>query len=102
MARAVKSTENTGKTNMKEMLENVKKEMTDLTSLKVSTIVEVDNDEDAHAKKVTLELVERNAIPDSMDLLGIYEVLADDSGAIRTFRRVGMRKRSDVAASEEF
>jgi len=88
--------------NIKELLENVKKELVDLTSLKFSTIVEVGTDEESGARKVTLELVERNAIPDSMDLLGIYEVLADDLGTIRSFRRIGMRRRSDTMTSEEY
>lgn len=87
---------------MKQLLENIKTEMVDLTSLKFSTIMGVGMDEETNARKVTLELVERNAIPDSMDLLGVYEVLADDSGKIRTFKRIGMRKRSDAVSSEEF
>jgi hypothetical protein len=87
---------------MKELLETIKKEMVELTSLKFSTITGVGTDEETKAKKITLELVERNAIPDSMDLLGIYEVLTDDSGNIQTFRRVGMRKRSDAVSGEEF
>jgi hypothetical protein len=102
MAKSEKSMEKSEKPDMKKLLENVKKGMVDLTSLKFSTIVGVGMDEETHAQKVTLELVERNAIPDSMDLLGIYEVLADGPGTIRSFRRVGMRKRSDAATSEEY
>jgi hypothetical protein len=75
MAKSEKSMKNAEKTDMKKLLENVKKGMIDLTSLKFS---------------------------DSMDLLGIYEVHADDSGTIQTFRRVGMRKRSDAVTSEEY
>jgi hypothetical protein len=102
MAKSEKSMKNAEKPDMRQLLENVKKGMIDLTSLKFSTIVGVGMDEETHAQKVTLELVERNAIPDSMDLLGIYEVHADDSGTIQTFRRVGMRKRSDAVTSEEY
>jgi hypothetical protein len=102
MVKAQRSMVKTEKVNMKQLLENIKTEMVDLTSLKFSTIVGVGMDEETKARKVTLELVERNAIPDSMDLLGVYEVLTDDSGKIQTFRRVGMRKRSDAVSSEEF
>jgi hypothetical protein len=101
----VKSGKNKGqeeRVNMKELLENVKKELVDLTSLKFNTITGVGMDEESGARKVTLELVERNAIPDSMDLLGIYEVLVDDSGNIQTFKRIGMRRRSEVMTSEEY
>ena len=102
MVKAQRSTVKTEKVNMKQLLENIKKEMVDLTSLQFSTIVGVGLDEETKARKVTLELVERNAIPDSMDLLGVYEVLTDDAGKIQTFRRVGMRKRSDAVSGEEF
>jgi hypothetical protein len=49
-----------------------------------------------------VELVERRAIPDSMDLLGLYEVITDDTGNVQTFRRVGMRKRGDAVSSSEY
>jgi hypothetical protein len=102
MVKAQKSTVKPEKSDMKQLLESIKKEMTGLTSLKFSTITGVGTDEDTKAKKITLELVERSAIPDSMDLLGIYEVLADEAGNILTFKRVGMRKRSDTVSGEEF
>jgi hypothetical protein len=102
MIKAHKNMVKTEKADMKRLLENVKTGMVDLTSLKFSTIVEVDMDDDTHTHKVTCELVERTAIPDSMDLLGIYEIHADDAGFIRTFKRVGMRKRGDPVTAEVF
>jgi hypothetical protein len=87
---------------MKELVEKIKKDMVDLTSLKFNTITGLGIDEESGARRVTLELVERHAIPDSQDLLGIYEVLADDSDNIQTFRRISMRRRSDVMTSEEY
>ena len=102
MATTKMSRVNTEKISMKELLEKIKHEMVDLTSLKFNTFVGVGIDDDTNAHKVTLELVERNAIPDSMDLLGIYEVIVNDSGDIQTFRRIGMRKRSDAVTSEEY
>jgi len=88
--------------DMKQLLEKIKKEMINLTSLKFSTMVGVGIDEETKAHKITLELVERNAIPDSMDLLGVYEILADDRGTIRSFKRVTMRKRSDAVSGDEY
>lgn len=92
----------TGKLDMQQVLENAKKEMIELTSLPFSTIVGVAQDEETNEPKVTIELVERKAIPDSMDLLGIYDVILDIEGKVRTFKRVGMRKRCDIAATGEF
>jgi len=87
---------------MKQLLDSVKKEMVDLTSLPFNTITGVALDEETHAPTVTIELVERKAIPDSMDLLGIYEVIIDEAGGVSTFRRIGMRKRGDVASAAEY
>jgi len=109
MAKQVRTTANmepiglpTEKADMKTLVERVKKGIVDLTSLKFNTIVEVSMDDETHTHRVVCELVERAAIPDSMDLLGIYEVHADDSGFIQTFKRVSMRKRGDAMASEDY
>jgi hypothetical protein len=93
---------NTEKADMKLLLERVKKGIVDLTSLKFNTIVEVSMDDETHTHRVLCELVERKAIPDSMDLLGVYEIHADDSGFIQTFKRVSMRKRGDAVSASEY
>jgi len=89
--------------NMKQLLDSVKKEMVELTSLPFNTIAGVALDEETHEPTVvTIELVERKAIPDSMDLLGIYEVITDADGGVVTFKRVSMRKRGDVVSATEY
>jgi hypothetical protein len=90
------------KADMKLLLDRVKMGIVDLTSLKFNTIVEVSMDDETHTHRVLCELVERKAIPDSMDLLGVYEIHADDSGFIQTFKRVSMRKRGDAVNSGDF
>ncbi len=45
---------------------------------------------------VSLEVLERKAIPDSMDILGIYEVNLDSEGSFLSFERKRLRKRSDT------
>jgi len=88
--------------NMKQLLDSVKKEMMELTSLPFNTIAGMALDEETHTPIVTIELVERKAIPDSMDLLGIYEVITDEDGGVVTFKRVSMRKRGDVFSATEY
>jgi len=90
------------KLNLEQVMVAVKKEMVELTSLPFNTIAGLALDEETNAPTITIELVERKAIPDSMDLLGIYEVTTDEDGGVRTFRRVGMRKRGDVASVSEY
>jgi len=88
--------------NMKQVMDTVKKEMVGLTSLPFHTITGVAQDEETNAPIVTMELVERKAIPDSMDLLGLYEIMTDDEGNVKTFKRVSMRKRGDAVSNTEY
>jgi hypothetical protein len=45
---------------------------------------------------VSLEALERRAIPDTMDILGIYEVHMDDEGNFLSFERKKLRKRGET------
>ncbi|MBI2869638.1 MAG: gas vesicle protein [Chloroflexi bacterium] len=46
-----------------------------------------------------LEVLERRAIPDCMDVLGVYEVRLDSEGNITNFARKKLRKRGDTGES---
>lgn len=46
--------------------------------------------------RVLLEGVERKAIPETMDVLGLYEVFLDDSGNLTSYERKSLRKRGDT------
>jgi hypothetical protein len=46
--------------------------------------------------QLTLELIERKAIPDSQDLLGMYEVFLNEEGYLTSYERVRVRKRMDL------
>lgn len=45
---------------------------------------------------ILLEALERKAIPDSMDVLGIYEVRLDNEGNLLGLERKKLRKRDDT------
>jgi hypothetical protein len=102
MAKQVQEMAKPKKMNMQQVLTKVKLEIVQLTSLPFNTIVGVAVDDETQVPTVMVELVERRAIPDSMDLLGLYEVITDDTGNVQTFRRVGMRKRGDAVSSSEY
>jgi len=44
-----------------------------------------------------LEAVERKAIPDTMDVLGLYEIRLDSEGNLQNFERKKLRKRGETA-----
>jgi hypothetical protein len=45
---------------------------------------------------VLLEALERKAIPDTMDVLGLYEVRMDEEGNLLSFERKKLRKRGET------
>ncbi len=45
---------------------------------------------------VTLEAVERKAIPETMDVMGLYEVSLDGEGNLVGFERKRLRKRGQT------
>ncbi len=87
---------------IKEVIEKAKKEIGELTTLKLNTVIGASKDEESGGWKVMVELLEKASIPDSMDLLGVYEVLLREEGEIIGFERKGMRKRGDVERREEY
>ena len=46
--------------------------------------------------RVTIEMIERKAIPDTQDLLGVYEMLLNDEGHLTSYERIRMRRRMDA------
>ncbi|MEK6571560.1 MAG: gas vesicle protein GvpO, partial [Bacteroidota bacterium] len=51
---------------------------------------------------VKIEMVERHALPDSQDLLGVYEVIMDDGGRLVNYERRRVRRRNEVEETTEY
>ena len=82
-----------------EVIELVNKlvvEFPPLIHLQSSGVIGVSRSEDSWI--VTIEMLEKKSIPDSMDVLGCYEVKLNNDGNIQDFTRVRLRKRGDTAA----
>ena len=77
-----------------EAVKTVLGEFPKLTNLNSSGVVGVSHGDDGWV--VSIEMVEKKSIPDSMDILGLYEVKVDDRGKIVDFSRVKLRKRCDT------
>jgi hypothetical protein len=52
---------------------------------------------DADGWSVSVELVERRGIPNTNDMLGMYEMRLDRVGNVVRYARTRMRRRCDVA-----
>jgi hypothetical protein len=77
-----------------ELINKLVAEFPPLINLKPSSVMGISRNEDGWI--VTIEMIEKKSIPDSMDILGCYEVSLDGSGSIRDFSRVRLRKRGDT------
>lgn len=80
--------------NLEEIIDKGREKIAKLTGLKPVAVVEVNPvDQDRWSLKV--ELLEREGIPNTMDLIGLYDVDLDDTGNILSYSRVDLRKRGD-------
>lgn len=82
------------KIGLSEIVENAIRGLA-LTRLKVSSITSVGSVEGGW--KVGVELVERASVPDTNDLLGVYEVQLDESGTVTRYERTRVRRRNDLS-----
>jgi hypothetical protein len=48
-----------------------------------------------------VEVLERKAVPDTQDILGVYEFSLDVGGELIGYRRVELRRRSDRSVVED-
>ncbi len=66
-----------------------------MINLEASSVVAIAPNADGWV--VSIEMIEKKSIPDSMDILGYYEVSLDSEGVIRDFSRLRLRRRGDTA-----
>ncbi|MDP2648074.1 MAG: gas vesicle protein GvpO [Candidatus Yanofskybacteria bacterium] len=78
----------------KDILEKAKEELADLTGFKSPSAIGFKKE--GNELIATIEVIEKESIPDGMDVLGTYEVRVGDSGKIIGYERIGLRKRVDT------
>ncbi len=79
---------------MNEAITRAKEDLTRLTNLKFDSLVGVSEDEGSW--RIAMELLERKSIPDTSDILGVYEARVDSDGKVMSFNRIRVRKRGDT------
>lgn len=82
-----------------KVIDRAKEQLTMLHPLPVSGVIGATKKEDGW--HVTVELIERKAIPDAQDLLGVYEAVLDDRGNMISYHRKRVRRRSDMEEEAE-
>jgi hypothetical protein len=81
-----------------EIIDKVRSEFPKLVGLKFNSIVGITRKDDGW--KVLVEMVEKESIPSSMDILGLYEIYLNKDGEIEGFERKALRKRVDTEISK--
>ncbi len=80
--------------NMDAMVRAATKRLMELTGLKVSSVTGAVKEGDVW--RITLEMIDKKSIPDSMDVLATYEVRMGPDGEMLGFTRGRLRKRGDT------
>jgi len=85
--------------DLETLIEHVQKELVRLIGLKISSTTGAVKDEKGW--HISVEMVEKQSVPDQMDILALYEALVDEDGNLLGFERKGMRKRMDTKVNEK-
>jgi len=80
--------------NADEIVKKAQDEFARLSKLPVNAVIGLAKGEEGWV--VSLEALERKAIPDTMDVLGLYEVRLDSDGNLLGFERKKLRKRGET------
>ena len=85
--------------DMKELAERAKSQLAEVTGLKPVTVTGTYKDEQGW--HVAVDMLEMSRIPTATDVLGDYEVLADENGNMLKFERKRTRLRGEPMEKEE-
>lgn len=79
---------------MTELVETAREEIRQLTGLKLSSTVETARTNEGW--RISVEMVEKESLPDAMDVLATYELSVDEGGHVLEFKRRELRKRIET------
>jgi hypothetical protein len=82
-----------------EVAQLARRELADVTGLEAESATSLERGQDC-GWLVTVELLELSRLPDTDDLLGLYEVELDDGGELLAYRRVRRYARSKAGENE--
>lgn len=83
---------------MGEIVKRARSELNALTGLDIASTIRAEKE--GAEWLVSLEVVEKHSIPESMDILAAYETRLGEEGNMVEFHRTSMRRRIDTAEGE--
>jgi hypothetical protein len=82
------------KPSMSGVVARAKLELEAITGFATSSITKLQRTDEGWS--LELELVEKEGIPDRMDILGTYRATFSTAGELKDYERIGLRKRGDT------
>ena len=82
------------KTSIPELIRQGTQSLQEITGLRAVAVVSMSPEESGW--KLGVELLERESVPDTMDVLAVYDAFLDADGRMVRFERTGLRHRGDT------
>ncbi len=83
--------------NADEIVQKAQEQFNKLSKLPISSVTGLSKTDGEWV--ASLEAVERKAIPEAMDILGLFEIHLDSDGNLIRFERKKLRKRGETEGS---
>ena len=88
-----------GKPKIQEILESANQAAETMLKKKVESVVSLNKDAEGWVAEI--EILERKSVPDTQDIIGRYEMRFDLEGELLGYKRIMLRRRSDMEMIEE-
>jgi Gas vesicle synthesis protein GvpO. len=88
----------TGKPKIQAISEKAGQTAEMLLKKDLDSVVSLNKDSDGWLAEV--EVLERKSVPDTQDILGRYEMKFDEEGELLGYKRIMLRRRSDMEMIE--
>jgi len=82
-----------------KLIERAREQLAEVTGLELSSTLGASKDD--RGWRVSVEMIEKESIPDGMDILATYEARLNDKGELLEFSRKKLRKRVDTEDTED-
>lgn len=82
-----------------KLVERAREQLAQTTGLKLSSTLGASKDDKGW--RVSVEMIEKESIPDGMDILATYEARLNGEGELLEFSRKKLRKRIDTPEEEQ-
>lgn len=82
-----------------KLVERAREQLAEVTGLELSSTLGASKDEDGW--HISVEMIEKQSLPDGMDILATYVARLNDEGAMVDFTRKKLRTRIDTTGEEE-